>query len=196
MRPLKTLTFEAFRDVWATPFAAITDPREPRRITWELPAVLRSAVALRFFQHASLLEYQRRRQKRTGRANLERVFAVAEIPSDTQMREILDGVPTEPLRRVLPQIFAQLRRVGWTTRLVTEVAGQKYYLTVLEGSAYFHAPQIPCPSCLPQRQANGETHYSPVVVAATVTWVGSQQILPWDAEAVRTADGPQKQTAH
>jgi hypothetical protein len=177
----------------ATTFAALADQRDPRRITWELPAVLMSAFAMLFFQHPSLLEYQRRMQKRTGRSNLERVFAVQELPSDTQMREILDGVPTEPLRRVLPQIFEQMRRVGWTTRFVTEVGGEKYYPTVLDGSEYFHSAQIHCPSCLRQRQANGETHYSHSVVAATVTRAGSHAILPLDAEEVRNTDGQQKQ---
>jgi hypothetical protein len=177
----------------ATTFAAIADQRDPRRITWELPAVLMSAFAMLFFQHSSLLEYQRRMQQRTGRSNLERVFAVEEIPSDTQMREILDGVPTEPLRHVLPQTFEQMRRVGWTTRFVTAVGGEKYYPTVLDGSEYFHSTQIQCPSCLRQRQANGETHYSHIVVAATVTRAGSHEIMPLDAEAVRNADGQPKQ---
>jgi hypothetical protein len=193
MRPLTKLTFDAFRDLLATTFAAIADPRDPRRITWEMPAVLLSAFAMLFFQHPSLLEYQRRMQKRTGRSNLERVFQVEALPSDTQMREILDGVPTEPLRRVLPQTFEQMRRVGWTTRFVTEVAGQKYYPTVLDGSEYFHSTQIHCPSCLHQLHANGETHYSHVVVAATVTRAGSHEIVPLDAEEVRNTDGPQKQ---
>jgi hypothetical protein len=193
MRPLQTLTFAAFRDLLATTFAEIADQRDPRRITWELPAVLMSAFAMLFFQHPSLLEYQRRMQQRTGRSNLERVFAVEELPSDTQRREILDGVPTEPLRRVLPQTFEQMRRVGWTTRFVTEVAGQKYYPTVLDGSEYFHSTQIHCPSCLHQRQAKGETHYSHSVVAATVTRAGSHAILPLDAEEVRNTDGQQKQ---
>jgi hypothetical protein len=152
-----------------------------------------SAFAMLFFQHSSLLEYQRRMQKRTGRSNLARVFQVEELPSDTQMREILDGVPPEPLRRVVPQTFAQMRRVGWTTRFVTVVGGAKYYPTVLDGSEYFHSTQIHCPSCLRQRQANGETHYSHVVVAATVTRAGSHAILPLDAEEVRNTDGLQQQ---
>ena len=193
MRPLTKLTFEAFRDLLATTFVGIADQRDSRRITWELPAVLMSAFAMLFFQPPSLWEYQRRRQKRTGRSNLERVFQVEELPSDTQMREILDGVPTDPLRQVLPPVFEQMRRVGWTARFVTAVAGTKYYPTVLEGSEYFHSTQIHCPSCLHQRQANGETHYSHVVVGATVTRAGSHAILPLDAEEVHNSDGLQKQ---
>jgi hypothetical protein len=193
MRPVKTLTFEAFRDGLAATFTQIADRRDPHRITWELPAVLMSAFAMLFFQHPSLLEYQRRMQQRTGRSNREGVFAVEKIPSDTQMREILDGVPTEPLRRVLPQTFAQMRRVGWTTRFVTEVAGEKYYPTVLDGSEYFHSTQIHCPGCLCQRHSNGETHYAHGVVAATVTRAGNHAILPLDAEEVRNTEGQQKQ---
>src|SRR4029450_1662313 len=184
MRPLQKLTFDAFRDELAATFAQIADPRDPQRLTWERPAVLMSAFAMLFFQHPSLLEYQRRMQQRTGRSDLERIFEVAAIPSDTQMREILDGVPTDPLRRVLPQTFEQMRRVGWTARFVTEVAGQKYYPIVLDGSEYFHSTQIHCPHCLRQRQANGETRYSHVVVGATMTRAGSHAILPLDAEEV------------
>ena len=193
MRPLKKLTFDAFRDELARIFAQIEDPRDLRRLTWELPAVLMSAFAMLFFQHPSLLEYQRRMKERTGQSNLERVFRVAAIPSDTQMREILDGVPTEPLRRILPQTFEQMRQVGWTARFVSAVGGKQYYPVVLDGSEYFHSPQIHCPHCLHQRQANGETHYSPLVVGATVTRAGSHAIVPLDAEEVRNSEGQEPQ---
>jgi hypothetical protein len=67
---------------------------------------------------------------------------------------------------------------------VTAVAGEKYYPIVLDGSEYFHSTQIHCPHCLHQRQTNGETHYSHVVVSATVTRAGSHAILPLDVEEV------------
>jgi hypothetical protein len=193
MRPLKTLTFDAFRDDLATTFAQSTDPRDLSRLTWELPAVLMSAFAMFFFQHPSLLAYQRRMKQQTGQSNLEGMFRVAAIPSETQMREILAGVPTEPLRRRLPPTFEQMRRVGWTARLVTEVAGEKVYPVVLEGSEYFHSTQIQCPHCLHQRQANGETHYSHLVVSATVTRAESHAILPLDVEEVSNREKQEPQ---
>jgi hypothetical protein len=107
------------------------------------------------------------------------------------MREVLDGVPPEPLRRLLPQTFEQMRRVGWTARFVTAVAEEKVYPVVLDGSEYFHSTQIQCPHCLHQRQANGETHYSHLVVSATVTRAGSHAILPLDVEEVRNRDADQ-----
>jgi hypothetical protein len=193
MRPLKSLTFEAFRDLLASVFKQIPDPRDPRRITWEMPAVLMSAFAMFFFQHPNLLEYQRRMKKKNGRSNLERVFEVEDLPSDTQMREILDGAPIEPLRQVLAEIFERMRRVGWTVKFVSEVSGQKYYTVALDGSEYFHSTKIECPRCLRRKSVKGEVNYSHVVVGATLVRAGSHQILPLDAEEVRNEDGQEKQ---
>src|SRR6266849_1088757 len=153
MRPLKSLTFEAFRDLLASVFKHIPDKRDPRRITWEMPAVLMSAFAMFFFQHPNLLEYQRRMKKKSGRSNLERVFQVQDLPSDTQMREILDGAEIEPLRRVLPEVFERMRRVGWTVKFVTELDGEKYYTVAFDGSQYFHSTKIECPGCLRRKSA-------------------------------------------
>ena len=193
MRPLKSLTFDAFRDLLARTFKQMPDPHDPRRITWELHAVLMSAFALFFFQHPSLLEYQRRMKKQRGKSNLERVFQIEDLPSETQMREILDGIETEPVRQILPDVFERMRRVGWTVRFVTAVSGEKYYTVGLDGSEYFHSTKIECPSCLRRTNAKGETHYSHVVLAATLVTAESHAILPLDAEEVRNEDGQEKQ---
>jgi hypothetical protein len=193
MRPLKSLTFEAFRDLLAKTFKEIPDRRDPKRLKWEMPAVLMSAFAIFFFQHPNLLEYQRRMKKKRGRSNLERVFQVEDLPSDTQMREILDGVPIEPLRSVLPEVFERMRRVGWAVRFVTEVEGQNYYTVALDGSEYFHSTKIECAGCLRRQSVKGEVNYSHVVVGATLVRAGSHDILPFDAEEVRNEDGEEKQ---
>ena len=193
MRPLTSLTFDAYRDLLAKTFKTIPDQRDPSRIKWEMPAVLMSAFAMFFFQHPNLLEYQRRMKKKSGRSNLERVFEVEDIPSDTQMREILDGAPIEPLRSVLPEVFERMRRVGWTVRFVTEVNGQKYYTIAFDGSEYFHSTKIECPGCLHRQSVKGEVNYSHVVVGATLVRAGSHDILPFDAEEVRNEDGQEKQ---
>jgi hypothetical protein len=193
MRPLKSLTFEAFRDLLSSVFQRIPDQRDPRRIRWEMPAVLMSAFAMFFFQHPNLLEYQRRMKKKSGRSNLERVFGVEDLPSDTQMREILDRAAIEPLRSVLPEVFARMRRVGWTVKFVTELDEQKYYTVAFDGSEYFHSTKIECAGCLRRERAKGEIHYSHVVVGATLVRAGSHDILPLDAEEVRNEDGREKQ---
>src|SRR5262249_10626971 len=97
-----------------------------------------------------------------------------------------------PVRRILPQTFEQMRRVGGAARLVTEGAGGKGYPGVLGGGGDFHLTQIHCSHCLHQRPANGETHYSHLVVGAAVTRAGSQAIFPLEAEEVRNRDEEQE----
>jgi hypothetical protein len=193
MRPLKSLTLDAFIGMLKKTAEKIADKREQRRIRWPLPATVISAFAMFFFQHPSLLEYQRRMKKKQGRSNLERVFGIEDLPSDTQMREILDGAPVEPLRRVLPETFEQMRRIGWTERFLTEVNGEKVYTVAFDGSEYFHSTKIECPGCLHRQSNDGEMQYSHVVVNATLIKAGSHAVLPLDAEEVRNEDGQQKQ---
>ena len=113
----------------------VPDERAPQRITWLLHDVLRSGFALFFLQHPALLQCQQSMEKQAGQSNLQRLFGVQQVPSDTQMRALLETpAAAEPLRRVLPQVFERMRQTGWTTRFVTRVNGVHYYTVVLDGS--------------------------------------------------------------
>jgi len=128
------------------------------------------------------------KQKRR-RCNLETIFGVRDVPSDTQMREILDGVEPEILRSLLPQLWEKVRRAGWGQRFTTALPGGQhqgtYYTVALDGSEYFHSTTIQCPHCLRQPDPKGRVHYSHLVVGATLVRAGSHQVLPIDAEEVR-----------
>lgn len=193
MRPLTSLNFEAVKKLLNETFKKIPDRRKVKQVEWKLPAVLMSAYAMFFFQHPSLLDFQRRMKEKRGRSNLESLFGVEGIPSDSQMREILDGVEIEPLRGILSQIFERMRRVGWAVNYVTRVGDRNYYTVALDGSEYFHSTKIECPGCLRKESAKGETHYSHVVVAATVVKAGTHGVFPLEVEEVRNEDGNEKQ---
>lgn len=194
MRPLEHLTFEALRDLLRAQCRQVLDERDPKRITWPLHDVLMSGFAMFYFQHPTLLQFQQNMQAKTGQSNLQHVFGVTSVPSDTQMRELLDTpAAAEALRRVLPQVFERMRQTGWTTRFVTRVNEASYYTVVLDGSQYFSSEKIQCPSCLRRKDKNGEVHYSHSVVSATLVRAGSHDILPLDAEEVRNTDGQAKQ---
>jgi hypothetical protein len=144
MRPLQSLTLEAMLDVLSTTFGRIPDPRQADRVDYSLHDTLMSGFAMLFLQHPSLLEFQHKMKPRRGRCNLETIFGVHEVPSDTQMREILDGVPPELLRQVLPALFEKVRRAGWAKEFKSTVPSGDhqgdYYTGVLDGSDYFHSP--------------------------------------------------------
>jgi hypothetical protein len=191
MRPLKSLTVEAIVDLLGTTFGAVDDPRAADQLSYPLHDTLMSGFALMFFQHPSLLQFQRAMQHKRRRCNLQTIFGVHELPSDTQMREILDGVEPEAIRGVLPQLWEKVRRAGWdgrfTTRLPSGHHQGTYYTVALDGSGYFRSTKVQCPHCLRQLDPQGRMHYSHKIVGATVVRAGSHQVLPLDVEEVRNA---------
>jgi hypothetical protein len=191
MRPLKSLTLEAIVEHLRAQFRAIVDTRAEEQLSYTLPDTLMSGFALMFFQHPSLLQFQRAMEKKRQRCNLQTIFGVHAIPSDTQLREILDGVAPESLRKVLPQLWEKVRRAGWSRRFTTTLpSGSRqgvYYTVALDGSEYFRSTQVQCSHCLRQPDGKGRVHYSHLIVGATVVRAGSHQVLPLDVEEVRNA---------
>lgn len=197
MRPLESLTLEAIVSLLSDTFHRVPDPRHPDRVSFLLHDTLLTGFAMMFFQHPSLLQFQRRMKERRGRCNLETIFGVREVPSDSQMREILDPLAPEPLRQLLPVLFEKLRRAGWTKQFKTQLATDRdqsdYYSVALDGTQYFHSTRLECPSCLIKTDQSGQVHYSHSVVAATLVKAGSHKVLPLDVEPVQNSDGPGKQ---
>ena len=113
MRPVVSLTLEAMIDLASQTVAPIPDPRDPDLLDYSLHDTLMSGLAMMFFQYPNLLELQRKMQQRRHQCNLETIFGVRDVPSDTQMRDILDGVPVEQIRSLLPTLFEKIRRAGW-----------------------------------------------------------------------------------
>ena len=60
MRPLESLTLEVMIALLSATFGRFGDPRRPDRVDYSLHDTLLSGFAMLFFQHASLLEFQRR----------------------------------------------------------------------------------------------------------------------------------------
>jgi hypothetical protein len=193
MRPLKSLTLEANVELLVTACDALEDPRAADQLTSPLHDTVMSGFALMFFQHPSLLQFQRAMPQKRRRCNLQTLFGVHEVPSDTQLREILDGVEPEPLRALLPLLCEKVRRAGWGGQFTTpRPSGQPqgtYYTVALEGSEYFHSTRSQCRHCLGQPEAQGPVHYSQLVVSATLVRAGAHQVLPLDAEEVRNPTG-------
>jgi hypothetical protein len=169
----------------------VDDPRATEQLSYPLHDTLMSGFAVMFFQHPSLLQFQRAMEKKRRRWNLQTIFGVHEIPSDTQKREILDGVKPEALRGVLPQLWEKVRRAGWRGRFTTTLpSGEQqgtYYTVALDGSEYFRSTKIQCPHCLRQTDPQGRVHSCHKIVGATVVRAGSHQVLPLDGEEVRNA---------
>ncbi|MDR2435413.1 MAG: hypothetical protein LBD47_12735 [Treponema sp.] len=62
---------------------------------YRIAGFVKSAFGVPVFQHRSMLDYQRKMKGKRGRNNLETVFGVTELPSDTWIRAPMDKIPPE-----------------------------------------------------------------------------------------------------
>lgn len=151
MRPLQRMTLEAMMTLRSDTFRDIPDLRQPDRVASSLHDTLLRGFAMLFFQHPSLLEFQRTMQQRRGRCTLETLFGVTEVPSATPRRAIVDGVPPELMRPLLPTFCEKIRRAGWARECTSPVpsgAHQGDYSTrVFDGPDSCHSTHGACPGC-------------------------------------------------
>ena len=103
-----------------------------------------SAFGVFFTQSPSFLAYQRAMQVRQGRDNAQSLFGVTAIPSDNEIRNLLDPVAPSAVGGLFWATFADLQAHG----LLTDhhgIAGQ--WLCALDGVQYFSSDAIHCAHC-------------------------------------------------
>jgi len=149
-----------------------------------------SGLAMMFFQDPSLLQFQRRLQQSINRNNLKALFNVNTLPKDTQLRDVLDPLPTEPLENVFSDFFGLLQR-GKHLEAYEFLDGR--YLMPVDGSEYFSSEKISCPSCLLKKPKKGQAQYHHQILQAVIVHPGKKQVIPLAPEAIRNTDGTKKQ---
>jgi hypothetical protein len=151
---------------------------------------IKCAFAVFFFLHPSLLDFQRAMKERRKRDNLETLFRVGEIPSDNQIRTLLDGV--EP--SVMGSVFERNLRIAEEAGLLE---GYRVLdggvLLALDGLWYYSSREIHCEHCLHKTNGEGETTYCHSAVAGALVRPGSAAVIPVMGEPIRNGDGNKKQ---
>lgn len=132
----------------------------------------------------SMLSYQDHQRE----LHIEQPFQIAAVPSDTQMREILDGIDIEPLNEAFADLFWEVQRGGELKKWLFD---GKYYLLAIDGSGYFCSDKISCSQCL-VRKKGGKNQFYHQVVAAVLVHPETKQVLPLAVEPIVRNDGDKK----
>ena len=134
-------------------FGKIRDHRT-MNVEIQLGDALMSAFAMFSLKEPSLLAFDQRRAKAK---NLKQIYGLEKIPSDTQMRTILDRVEPADIKPLFKDVFRQLQR-GKVLEQMVFMEG--YYLLSLDGTGYFTSKDIYCESCL--QRVNHKRAKSPI----------------------------------
>jgi hypothetical protein len=145
MKPGKSLSGESLLRLIYGLFKKVPDHRDPGRITFPLEDILMSGFAIYSLKFPSLLKFEDEiRNKRKGRSNLQTIYGVKDVPSDTRMREVLDEVAPQDLRKPFTELFALAQRFKVLENF--EFFKVEYLLSV-DGSGYFVSDTIHCELC-------------------------------------------------
>ena len=175
------------REMWQ----ALPDYRKPNNNTrYTITDAALSALAVFFMQAPSFLAQQRALKKRKGRDNARSLFQVAQIPSDNQIRNLLDPIAPVHLHAAYDWIHDQLQATGVLERFR---AFKGTYLIPLDGVTYFSSTQISCDQCSPRKDRQGLVHYYHSAISPVLVKPGCAQVLPLPPEFITPQDGTEKQ---
>lgn len=186
----KHLSFTALREALSAHINTLADPRQPSKCGYSQHDVVMSAFACMYFQDPSLAQFQMRMEEAHHKNNLRSLFHVENIPGDTQLRDILDTLPSEQLAPVFADFYERLRR---HKHLESYAIFPDLLLCAIDGTYYHNSKQVYCDCCLHKTHRNGEITYSHAVLQGAIMHPDKKQVLPVMPEAIGNGDGHQKQ---
>jgi len=171
-------------------FRKIPDPRNARKdreIT--LTDHLMSGLAIFGMKCPSLLDYDRKRSDVATAQNLRDLYHVGQAPSDTYLRERLDEVNPDSLRRAFTKVFAAFQR-GNGLEGYEFMKG--HVLISLDGTGFFSSSEVSCPHCCVKKHANGTESYYHQMLGACVVHPNKRNVIPLCPEVILNRDGATK----
>ena len=160
------------------------------KINHELHDCCLSSLAMMFFQDPSINQFQMRLQKAWHKNNLQTLFNVNTIPKETQMREVVDSIPSTDLEPIFADFFKPLQRGKQLEQFKIFNGG---YFMPIDATQYFVSQKIHCPKCLYKNHSNGKTTFYHQVLAAAIVCPGIKQVIPLAPEPIQNTDGTTKQ---
>ena len=165
-------------------FEKLTDSRSGQPVISVADALM-SAFAMFSLKDPSLLAFDKRRDDK----NLEALYQIERVPSDTQMRVILDPVPPEELRPAFGDVFRAVQR-GKVLESYHYL--DEGYLLALDGTGYFSSEKVHCPNCMEKHHADGRVSYYHQTLGAAILHPDPSAVLPLMPEPILKQDGETK----
>jgi hypothetical protein len=176
-----------FRKRWST----APDVRKPsNNAQYAVADSVLAAFAVFFMQASSFLAHQRLLQNKKGRSNACSLFQVEEIPSDPQIRNLIDPLPSvyfqEDFWFLLDKLKEQQRLLQFRNDLNT-------YSIALDGVSFISSEKISCSKCLKREDRSGVEHFYHSAITPVFVAPNQSQVLPLPPEFIVPQDGSEKQ---
>ena len=185
----RKLEFSALLGMLRESLAEVSEHRRGQNGHYEIADAGLAAFAVFFMQSPSFLSYQQDMERRRDRNNARSLFGVKRIPSDGQIRNLLDPLKPGSLGAVFWGVYAALEGGGHLDGY-RGVGGSR--LISLDGTQHFSSRKVYCANC--RVSVRGEqAYYSHQVLLAVVCAPGQKQVICLEPEFILPQDGVEKQ---
>ncbi len=185
-KPRKHLNADALFKRLHIGFSKVSDCRQGD-IDIAMADALMSGFAMFSLKDSSLLAFDKRRGTDE---NLRTIYHIENVPSDTQMRTILDGVNPEEVRPAYKDVFRALQR---GKALEPMVFFEGCYLLSLDGTGYFSSKKLSSGSCLKKvSKKSGEVTYYQQMLGGAIVHPDFKEVIPLAPEFIIKQDGQSK----
>jgi len=168
---------------------AIPEHRRGSNVQYEIADAGLGAFSVFCLQSPSFLARQQQMRQQQGRDNAKSLFGIDNIPSDGQIRNLLDPVAPSLLRQPFWDIYTLVQTRGYLEGY-RHVGGT--YLISMDGTRYFSSEKVSCDECT-VFEYETRTDYVHMVLAAVLSAPGQQHILALEPEFIVPQDGHDKQ---
>jgi hypothetical protein len=176
------LSFDHLQAILRQHIADLPDFRKPSpKPRYPIQGAALGALGIFFMQSPSFLEYQRQLHQHHGRDNAQTLFGVEPIPSDNQIRKLLDPIAPSHVNPIFIEVFDHLEQ----QHLLEPFRVLDHHLLVsLDGTQYFSSKAIHCQNWLTRQLSNGQLLYYHTAITPVVVCPGRSEVLALPPEYI------------
>src|SRR3954451_11406586 len=170
--------------------AGLEDKRRGEGYHYTMADIGLAAFSAFFMQSPSFLGHQRALAEGHGRSNCQTLLGMAAIPSDSHIRQMLDGNSPGAFDGLFIKALETVAAADGLSAF-QRLGGR--LLIALDGTEHHCSRKIGCPQCSTRRRSDGGVECFHSFLGASVVAPGHAQVLPLPAEFITPQDGAGKQ---
>jgi len=187
---MKGFTFDSLIQFFRKTLQDFPDSRTGSNSTYTIEDAALAAFSIFFTQSPSFLAFQKSMQHKKGKNNAHSLFGVLNIPSDNQIKNLLDPIPPTYLSPVFSYVFNGLNDLGYFD---TFCSYNGNLLLALDGVQYFSSKSIHCDNCNQKHHKNGTITYQHTAITPVIVAPGNNNVISLPPEFIIPQDGHNKQ---
>lgn len=185
----KGLKFNDLLQMLKGSLAEIPEHRQGQNSHYEIADAGLAAFAVFFMQSPSFLAHQESMERKQGKNNARSLFGVERIPSDGQIRNLLDRVEPGVLGKAFWGVYEALEGGGYLEEYRGATGSR---LISLDGTQHFASQKVHCENCRVTVREE-RAYYSHQVLLAVVCAPEREHVVCLEPEFILPQDGKEKQ---